>query len=94
MTFDSQIIHFVALKPTVKNILNIKITIFHTSAVLKLLQQKYKLQEDAIHKRNKGQFGFPKIYLVFIHHFSFWRRTFLTEMYFDTFWHAVCNVNT
>jgi hypothetical protein len=47
-----QIIHFIAKKTTVKNILNIKI--FHSSAVLKLLQQKYKLQEDAFMQQNKG----------------------------------------
>jgi hypothetical protein len=33
-------------QPTIKKILSIKISIFHTSAVMKLLQQKYKLQED------------------------------------------------
>jgi hypothetical protein len=54
MTSYSQIIHFIALEPTVKMILSIKLSIFYTSAVLKLLQQKYKLQEDAIGKRNKG----------------------------------------
>jgi hypothetical protein len=54
MTSFSQMIHFIALKPTVKNILCIKISIFHTSAVLKLLQQKYRLQEDAVCKQNKG----------------------------------------
>jgi hypothetical protein len=47
----SHILHFIALKPTVKKILSIKISIFYTSAVLKLLQQKYKLQEDAVRKR-------------------------------------------
>jgi hypothetical protein len=41
------------LEPTVKKILSIKVSIFYTSAVLKLLQLKYKLQEDAIHKQNK-----------------------------------------
>jgi hypothetical protein len=50
MTSYSQIIHLIALKPTVKKILSIKISIFHTSAVLKLLQQMYKLQDDAIRK--------------------------------------------
>jgi hypothetical protein len=30
-----------------------QIKIFHTSAVLKLPQQKYKLQEDAVSKQNK-----------------------------------------
>jgi hypothetical protein len=54
MTFYSQIIYFIALKPTVKKKLSIKISIFYTSAVLKLLQQKYKLHEDAIRKPNKG----------------------------------------
>jgi len=38
-----QIIHFIALEPTVKKIFSMKISIFYTSAVLKLLQQKYKL---------------------------------------------------
>jgi hypothetical protein len=41
MTLYSQIIHFIALKPTVKTILSINISIFHASAVLKLLKQKY-----------------------------------------------------
>jgi hypothetical protein len=50
MTFYSQIIHVIALEPTVKKILSIKISIFNTSAVLKLLQQEYKLEEDVIHK--------------------------------------------
>jgi hypothetical protein len=50
MTFYSQIIHFIALVQTVKKILSIKISIFYTSAVLKLLQQKYKLEEDAVRK--------------------------------------------
>jgi hypothetical protein len=45
-----QIIHFIAFKPTVKKILSIKISILHTSAVLKLLQHKYTLQEDVIPK--------------------------------------------
>jgi hypothetical protein len=54
MTSYLQIIHFIALRPTVKKILSIKISNFYTSAVLKLLQQKYKLQEDAIRKQNKG----------------------------------------
>jgi hypothetical protein len=45
---------FIALEPTVKKILSIKISIFYTSAVLELLQQKYKLQEYAARKRNKG----------------------------------------
>jgi hypothetical protein len=48
MTSNSQIIHFIALKPTVKKILYIKMSIFHTSAVLKMLQQKYKLQQYAV----------------------------------------------
>jgi hypothetical protein len=56
MTFYWQIIHFIALEPTMKKILSVKISIFYTSAVLKLLQQKYKLQEDAICKGNKGPF--------------------------------------
>jgi hypothetical protein len=46
-------IHFIALKPNVSKILSLKIKkkfFFHTSAVLKLLQQKYKSEEDAIHK--------------------------------------------
>ena len=38
-----QIIHFIALEPTVQKIFSMKISIFYTSAVLKLLQQKYKL---------------------------------------------------
>jgi hypothetical protein len=50
MTSYSQIIHFIALEPTVKKIFSIKISIFDTSAVLNLLQQRYKLQEDAICK--------------------------------------------
>jgi hypothetical protein len=50
LTFYSQIIHFIALEPTVKNLLTIKISFFYTSAVLKLLQQKFKSQEDVIHK--------------------------------------------
>jgi hypothetical protein len=54
MTSYLQIIHFIALEPTVKKIFSIKISIFYTSAVLKLLQQKYKLYEDAVRKRNKG----------------------------------------
>jgi hypothetical protein len=54
MSSYSQKIHFIALEPTVKKILSIKISIFYTSAVLKLLQQKYKLQEDAMRKQNKG----------------------------------------
>jgi hypothetical protein len=45
-----QFLHFIALEPTVKNILSIKISIFYSSTVLKLLQQKYKLQEDAVRK--------------------------------------------
>jgi hypothetical protein len=49
-----QVIHFIALKLTIKNISSINISILKTSAVLKLLQQKYKLQEDAVRKRNKG----------------------------------------
>jgi hypothetical protein len=51
-----QIIHFIAIEPTVKRILSIKISIFYTSAVVKLLQQKYKLQKDAVRKRNEGHF--------------------------------------
>jgi hypothetical protein len=39
MIFYSKIIHSIALMPTVKKILNIKIWIFNTSRVLKLLQQ-------------------------------------------------------
>jgi hypothetical protein len=54
MTSYSHMIHFIAIELTVKKILSIKISIFYTSAVLKLLQQKYKLQENAICKRNKG----------------------------------------
>jgi hypothetical protein len=54
MTSYSQIIHFIALEPTVTKIFSIKISIFYTSAVLKLLQQKYKLQEDDVRQRNKG----------------------------------------
>jgi hypothetical protein len=53
MTSYSQIVHFIALEQTVKKILSIKISIFYTSAVLKLLQQNYKLQEDAVRKQNK-----------------------------------------
>jgi hypothetical protein len=49
MTFYLQIIHFIALEPTVKKILGVKIPIFYTS-VLKLLQQKYKLPKDAVCK--------------------------------------------
>jgi hypothetical protein len=54
MNSYSQINHFIALEPTIKKILSIKISIFYTSAVLKLLQRKYKLQEDAVRKQNKG----------------------------------------
>jgi hypothetical protein len=45
-----QIVHFIALKLAVKHvqILNIK---FHTSPVLKLLQQMYKLQIVVFEKR-------------------------------------------
>jgi hypothetical protein len=50
MTFYSQIIHFIALKPTVKEILNLKISILYTSTVLRLLEQKYKLEEKAVRK--------------------------------------------
>jgi hypothetical protein len=56
----SQIIHFIALEPTVKKIFSIKISIFYTSAVLKLLQQKLKSQEDAIHKYYKEPLLPPK----------------------------------
>jgi hypothetical protein len=94
MTSYSQIKHFIALEPTVKKILSIKISIFYTSAVLKLLQQKYKLQEDAIHNEIKDHFSFPKLYSVFLHHFWFWKRRFLKEMLFGTFWHVVCPVCT
>jgi hypothetical protein len=54
MTFYTQVIYFIALKPAVKKILSIKFSIFHTSAVLRLLQQKYKQQEDDVRKQNKG----------------------------------------
>jgi hypothetical protein len=54
MTSYSKTIHFIALEQTIKKILSIKIDIFYTSAVLKLLQQKYKLQEDVVRKRIKG----------------------------------------
>jgi hypothetical protein len=56
MTYYLQIIHFIALEPTVKKILSIRNSIFYSlrSAVLKLLQQKYKLEEDGICKQNKG----------------------------------------
>jgi hypothetical protein len=29
---------------------------------MQLLQPKYKLQEDAVHKQNKGLFSFPKLF--------------------------------
>jgi hypothetical protein len=44
---------FIALEPTVKKILSIKISNLYTSAVLMLLQLKYKLEEDAARKQNK-----------------------------------------
>jgi hypothetical protein len=48
MTSYLQIIHFIALEPTLKKILSIQNSIFYTSAVLKLLQQKYKLQKGPL----------------------------------------------
>jgi hypothetical protein len=40
----------------------------------------------------KDLFNFPKLYSIFLHHLWFWRRRFLKQMLFDTFWHAVCPV--
>jgi hypothetical protein len=45
-----KIIHFIPEEPTFKKISSIKISNFYTSAVLKLLQQKYKLLEDGVRK--------------------------------------------
>jgi prophage maintenance system killer protein len=53
ITSYSHIIDFIVLNPALKKILDIKISIFHTSAVMKLLQHRYKLQEDVFRKQFK-----------------------------------------
>jgi hypothetical protein len=85
MTSYSQILHFVALQPTAKYILSIKISNVHTSAVLKLLQQKYNCKKMPFTNKTKYLISFPNLYSVFLQPLLVTEKIFFKEIaFFDT----------
>jgi hypothetical protein len=60
---------FIALEQPFKNILSIKISIFLKLSSPEAATAKYKLQEDAVSKRNKGSLYLSKTVFSILHHF-------------------------
>jgi hypothetical protein len=94
MTVYLQIIYFIPLEQSVKKILSNKISTIYTSEVLKLLQQKYGVHEDAIRKGNKGPLQFSKTVFRFSAPLLVLHSKIFKGNAFGTFWYAVCPVCT
>jgi hypothetical protein len=69
--------------------------IVYTSAVFKLLQQNYKLQQNAVRKQNKGPLYLSKTVFSFSAPLLVLEKTiFKGNACFGTFWQTVCPVCT
>ena len=62
----------------------------HAPAVLQLLQKKYSLDDNIIHKCNKGLVSLPKLYFINDLHFWFYiRRCLKDSSMIGSFWQEV-----
>jgi hypothetical protein len=77
MTSYTLAILFFALKPIVKKLLSIEILIFHTFALSEAKLEKYRSQEVASNKLEKGPLRDNKTAFCSPWHLRFWRRRFL-----------------